>query len=632
MTEAPVTIGRYHVVRLIAHGGMGSLYLARDPAIDRLIAIKLLREGFEDESLRERFAREARATGRLRHPNIVTVFDIGEHEKRPFIAMEYVPGETLAQLIRRRASLTIVEKLVILEDLCAALDYAHAAGIVHRDIKPANVMLEDVSGTLKVLDFGIAHAGESGLTNAGEMVGTLNYMSPEQITGDPVDHRTDVYAVGALAYELLSYQRAFPGTLQDGALFRILNNGPEPLDTIAADLDPEIARIVQTALARDPNDRHQNMERLRLDLANARSRLVEQGAVGEVVPPVPFDSDSETMVAPAEGSGAGRPRTAPPGSLHGRPLSGARASSSIRRGTSPSAARPEAPAPAGHRLPVVGIVLSLVAVAALAIVAAVGFRSWRTPAGTPERTAVDAPLTPPSPPMSKGPAPEPESNPGQKKKDEAAGSVASSQAAEGRRQRAPDTANARERGREGALPNPPAAVSPPSVPPQTETVKAESVPPSERDRPVAPPAPPATVTPDKPLPMPPVSKPDAPAVSPAEPAAEAPASQIAAIRDALQRYARAYESRDSAAVAKVMPSLSQQQLRTLDRDFSNFRTYTVAIRNERVTAGESTATVACEVVRSFVTTSGVAGGNTVPTVFDLRKAGGVWVIAKVESR
>ena len=121
MTEPPAIVGRYHVERLIAHGGMGSLYLARDPAIDRLVVIKLLREGFDDAAMRERFAREARAAGRLQHPNIVTVFDVGEHDARPYIAMEYIAGETLAQLIRRRAIGRHLEKLAILEDLCAAL-------------------------------------------------------------------------------------------------------------------------------------------------------------------------------------------------------------------------------------------------------------------------------------------------------------------------------------------------------------------------------------------------------------------------------------------------------------------------------------------------------------------------------
>jgi serine/threonine-protein kinase len=172
MAEIPNVIGRYQVARELAHGGMGSLYLARDPAIDRLVAIKLLREGFEDESVRQRFAREVRATGKLRHPNIVTIFDTGEHGNRPFIAMEYVAGETLASMIHRRALASILEKLTILEEVCDALGCAHEAGIIHRDIKPANVMIEDATGAVKILDFGIAQAGETGLTNAGEMVGT----------------------------------------------------------------------------------------------------------------------------------------------------------------------------------------------------------------------------------------------------------------------------------------------------------------------------------------------------------------------------------------------------------------------------------------------------------------------------
>ena len=126
LTTVPASsIGRYRVVRLIAHGGMGSLYLARDPAIDRLVAIKLLKAGFDDDVARERFAREARATGGLRHPNIVTVFDVGEHSNRPFIAMEYVPGETLAALILRQAPLLLTDKLAVLEDLCAGLHFAH---------------------------------------------------------------------------------------------------------------------------------------------------------------------------------------------------------------------------------------------------------------------------------------------------------------------------------------------------------------------------------------------------------------------------------------------------------------------------------------------------------------------------
>ena len=295
MAEIPTVIGRYQIARELAHGGMGSLYLARDPAIDRLVAIKLLREGFEDESLRQRFAREVRATGKLHHPNIVTVFDTGEHDSRPFIAMEYVAGETLGSVIHRRAPASIIEKLTILEEVCDGLRCAHEAGIIHRDIKPANVMIEDATGAVKILDFGIAHAGETGLTNAGEMVGTLNYMAPEQISGAMVDQRTDVYAVGVLAYELLSYQRAFAGTMHEGVLARLLHGPPPAIESVVPGIDPELSNVVARAMAKQPSDRYQDMEQLRQELEAVRTRLFDSG-VGNVEPSgVAVAADAETV-------------------------------------------------------------------------------------------------------------------------------------------------------------------------------------------------------------------------------------------------------------------------------------------------------------------------------------------------
>src|SRR5262245_2478613 len=273
-----VIVGRYRIVTLIAHGGMGSLYLARDPAIDRTIALKLLQKGFDDESARERFAREARAAGRLRHPNIVTVFDVGEHDDQPFIAMEYVPGETLDQLIRRRTPLSIANRLLIVEDICSGLQFAHNEGIVHRDIKPANVIL-DIAGTIKILDFGLAHAPDSGITRAGDQLGTLNYMSPEQVLGAHLDHRSDIYSVGALAYELISYQKAFPGTVRDGTMYRILSSDPVPLATLVTDLDPEVARIVERAMRKEADQRYQSLDDMREDFAAVRRRLEESDAV-----------------------------------------------------------------------------------------------------------------------------------------------------------------------------------------------------------------------------------------------------------------------------------------------------------------------------------------------------------------
>src|SRR5688572_4468403 len=160
---------------------MGSLYLARDPGLDRLVAIKLLREECRDDpELRERFIREARSVARLRHPNIVVVFDVGEDDGRPFMAMEYIAGETLTHVLRRRPPLPLARRIGLVEELCAGLAHAHSAGIVHRDIKPANIML-DAEGVLKILDFGIARLANSGMTQDGMLMGSVNYMSPEQV-------------------------------------------------------------------------------------------------------------------------------------------------------------------------------------------------------------------------------------------------------------------------------------------------------------------------------------------------------------------------------------------------------------------------------------------------------------------
>jgi TonB family protein len=281
-TPAPLGfIGRYQTLEKIGEGGMGSLFLARDPAIDRLVAIKLLRRGFDTAPLRERFAREARAAGRLRHPNIVTIFDVGEHDGDPFIAMEFLAGETLAELIRHGARMSLSRRLKLIEELCDGLAYAHRAGLVHRDVKPANLMV-DADGILKILDFGIVRLGNSGMTQAGMLVGTVNYMSPEQVLGTPVDHRSDIFAVGLVAYELISGRQAFPGTMKDGLLNKITNVAFEPVLAVVPGLDAEVTAIVDTALKKEPADRYQDLARMRNELARARVRIEraeEQAAI-----------------------------------------------------------------------------------------------------------------------------------------------------------------------------------------------------------------------------------------------------------------------------------------------------------------------------------------------------------------
>jgi serine/threonine-protein kinase len=294
-------IGRYQILEKIGEGGMGSLYLARDPAIDRLVAIKVLRRGFDTEAVRERFAREARAAGRLRHPNIVTIFDVGEHDGDPFIAMEFLAGETLAELVRQGAGLTLSRRVKLLEELCDGLAYAHRAGLVHRDIKPANLMV-DAEGVLKILDFGIVRVSDSGVTQAGVLVGTINYMSPEQVLGTGVDHRSDIFAVGLVAYELLTGRQAFPGTMKDGLLKRIPNAEIEPLSSALPGVDPEIAAIVEHALKKDPADRYPELARMRNDLAKVRLRIeaMEERAAASAIA-----SSAETALISEEPTAAG---------------------------------------------------------------------------------------------------------------------------------------------------------------------------------------------------------------------------------------------------------------------------------------------------------------------------------------
>lgn len=266
---APRSIARYEVMNRIGRGGMGALYLARDPNIDRLVAIKLLHADLDREDLRERFAREARSAGALNHPNIVTIFDYGLFEEAPFIVMEYIRGETLAELVKRRAPLPLSEKLSLLDQLCRGLAYAHAAGIIHRDIKPANLMV-DQQGVLKILDFGIARLTDSGMTSASMPIGTPGYMSPEQIEGHHVDRASDVFAVGAVAYELLTFSPAFVGNSQLVIINKVLHSQPPSIPTLAPDVAPEIAAVVERALEKHAGARYPDVVSLQRDLKAAR--------------------------------------------------------------------------------------------------------------------------------------------------------------------------------------------------------------------------------------------------------------------------------------------------------------------------------------------------------------------------
>jgi serine/threonine-protein kinase len=308
MATLPSEIGRYQIKSRVGRGGMGDLYLAFDPNTSRLVALKLLNATLDSAEMRERFAREARALAALNHPNIVNIYDTGEYDDSPFIVMEYIRGETLAEMIKRRAPLSIPRKLKLMAELCAGLAQAHEAGIVHRDIKPANLMV-DQQGRLKILDFGIARVAEENrtrlglaLTQVNMMIGTPGYMAPEQIEGRPFDHRVDIFAVGAVCYELLSYGEAFSGTTRQMAR-GVLTGRPALLSSVVPGLDPEVDEIVFRALKRDPDKRYPDAATLQKALERVSARIgagaIEDASDESTPPPVPYGGKREVRAEAA---------------------------------------------------------------------------------------------------------------------------------------------------------------------------------------------------------------------------------------------------------------------------------------------------------------------------------------------
>src|SRR4029450_1137548 len=225
-----------------------------------------------DPEPRERFFREARAAGQLSHKNIITIHDLGEHEGQPYLAMEYLTGQDLAARMADPQRMSLRRKLEVASEICEGLEYAHAHGVVHRDIKPGNIFLTD-SGTVKIVDFGLARLVTSDLTRSNMMMGTINYMAPEQIRGERVDHRADIFSTGVVLYEVLSGRRAFEGDSVASTLYKILEQAPVPLRNIDPALPPEVAQIVDRALAKPRDERYQHTSELFRDLAVYRQQI-----------------------------------------------------------------------------------------------------------------------------------------------------------------------------------------------------------------------------------------------------------------------------------------------------------------------------------------------------------------------
>jgi eukaryotic-like serine/threonine-protein kinase len=259
------SVGRYVIERRIGEGAMADVYRAHDPSIDRVVAIKVLKAEFrQDLSLVGRFLREARAAGALSHPNIVTIYDVGEADGFPYIAMELLDGIPLDQLLRESGRMPLKDVVGIGRQIAGALDYAHGLGIIHRDIKPSNIMLCSGGKSAKILDFGIARMGEvdragaeqtAARTQFGQVLGTPRYMSPEQAFGLEIDHRSDLFSLGVVLYELATGQTAFAGTSIATLALQITQRKPEPLGKAVPGCPRGLQYIVDKLLAKQPDKR-----------------------------------------------------------------------------------------------------------------------------------------------------------------------------------------------------------------------------------------------------------------------------------------------------------------------------------------------------------------------------------------
>jgi serine/threonine-protein kinase len=262
-TPMPATIGRYELLEPIGRGAMGNVYLGRDPVINRILALKAidLSIGFETsglESTKESFLREATIAGGLSHPNIVTIFDVGEADGIAYIAMEYVRGHHLSEFAAQERLLPVETVLDLVSRAADALDYAHRRNIVHRDIKPANIMYDSFSNNLKITDFGIAKLIDANRTRTGIVLGTPAFMSPEQLEGKNVNGHTDLFALGVSLYQLLTGLLPFRGASMTSLMFVIATEPHAAVTSVRGDLPKRLDEIMDRALAKNPADRFPN--------------------------------------------------------------------------------------------------------------------------------------------------------------------------------------------------------------------------------------------------------------------------------------------------------------------------------------------------------------------------------------
>jgi serine/threonine-protein kinase len=278
--EKPM-LGRYQIEKELGQGAMGVVYLGKDPKINRDVAIKTMALSTEFDSdelvaVKERFFREAESAGRLSHPNIVGIFDAGDESDLAYIAMELLKGDDLDQHTKPDNLLPLETVISIAIDCAEGLDYAHAQHVVHRDIKPSNVMYDPETGAVKITDFGIARITDASKTKTGTVLGTPNYMSPEQCMGKKVDGRSDLFSLGVLIYQLASGELPFKGDSMATLMFSIVNDKPIDIKTVRPDIPPTLRKVIHNSIGKRPEKRYQSGKKMAAHLRVCLERLKEE--------------------------------------------------------------------------------------------------------------------------------------------------------------------------------------------------------------------------------------------------------------------------------------------------------------------------------------------------------------------
>jgi serine/threonine protein kinase len=687
------SVGRYDILEKLGQGGMGTVYKAFDPLLTRVVAIKVISAQLDSQpEHRERFFREARAAAQLSHRNIITIHDLGEHEGVPFLAMEYLEGRDLDRRLRDHELMSLSQKLELALSIAEAVCHAHACGVVHRDIKPANVFVTN-DGLVKILDFGLARLVSSDMTRSGLMVGTVNYMAPEQLRGEKSDHRADIFAYGVLFYELLAGRRPFQGDSAASTMYKILHDAPEPLSVVDPSLPANLTTLVERAMAKAREDRYQHMTDLLRDLDAAfepisgSARRLQNRTVS-VARPV-SDPMAVTRAVPPLSEALPLSDETVPISDAWKLAEGSMPRAAVAAAAS-AASPPAAPAPARSTS---SRVVILAAIALLAILAAVGIYSIRRPA-TPSEPAVNvqvaqpppttgrqtdpdppaipapAPVPAPSPPPAPpGPSSSPVASPGgrsaerdrereraaQQARDAAVETdrvraAAALTAVEGAK-RSADAATARELAaqlysdaeRQEALAREDyrqqrysaaasrldATVSLYRSAESAARIEAEARAARARQQEESRRRAEESARTTTP---PPAPRPEPPPR--AEPVATPtlPAASPTAhdlIAAVVERYRAALEQRSIAALKSVWPSLSGAQQSAIESEFANARSIDVTLASPRIQVAGNTATVVTRRQYRLRTRDGQQLSSESVTTLALRQAGGGWVIESV---